>query len=190
MMPSYDPKAHQDLRDQIEYASNRLSTCQNKFQSLLDTYRSIESRLNAPTGESNQLNPRIISAEKQISSLEGARKSHALRKLTHAKTLTAFSAAMATNLADLERTAAARGCAEKKHDLAAYWKQHLQDTATAQGAFLTHCRAAYVQHINALLPGILAALCADRDGLRTTQTLLAFRLTSDFWLAATRSSRG
>lgn len=193
----YDPEAHLRIRSEIESLSEDLSTHQNHFQSLLSRERSIQTDLSIPSSESSRLSQRLIFNEKQISSFEGQLQLIASQKINQAKRLATFSHDAAVLKSALETTTQKLDSREKMQDLTTYWKQQLQDTATTKGAFLTHCRAAYIQHINRLLPNILSSLCLDSEGLLSTQQLLDFKLTSDFKLepaegalALTRRSRG
>ncbi|KAF8539207.1 P-loop containing nucleoside triphosphate hydrolase protein [Trichophaea hybrida] len=178
----YEPTLHQYNRQKLEALSNALEHHQCRLQIQLQNHRDASDTLKKPTEKARSIENRIITTDKRLSAIGGqlhlitSQKPERLRKLEQLKQK---AEQLSISLSDKQAVLEDR---QEKHSLTGFWKQHLLDTATAKGAFMTHCRSAYIAHINKLIPSILSSLCSDSEGLLSTEQMLDFQLTADFQL--------
>jgi hypothetical protein len=155
---------------------------QQLLQSLLNHERSLSRALKDPLMKAQQLDQSLALLERKVSSAEGQLKLITNQRSGHLQRLEnccKIDIQFKEELASVRHILSAK---EHKHELGTFWKAQLQDSERTKGAFLTHCRSAYVTHINVLIPSILKELCADSEQLLSTEQLLDFQLTPDFRL--------
>jgi hypothetical protein len=180
--PFYDRHLHEYIQQKIDAVAGVMSEQQQLLQSLLNRERVLLQAMKDPIEKAKQLDETISSVDRRMSSAEGQLKLIKSQRKDHLKRLencSKLDISFRNTLSQVQTTLAEH---EHHHELGSFWKSQLQDSERTKGAFLTHCRSAYVTHINVLIPSILHELCADSEQLLSTQQLLSFQLTPDFRL--------
>lgn len=180
--PFYDQHLHEYINKKVEAVDGAISTHQRHLQQILSRSTVMNQELRSPYSRRQELDQKMSTIERRISSSSGQLQLIASQKIGHLGKIAAFSARDAQLRKQL--TASNTLLEQKEHRLgiATFWKAQLLDTERSKGDFLTHCRSGYVSYINALLPPILSRLCLDSEQLLSTQQLLEFQLTADFRL--------